>query len=474
MFSRKIKEVFSTTAFRLAAWYSSIFILSALALFLLAFYMLSSIVGEQDREQTRLKLNEYLITARQEGIDDLLEEIAREKTDYRSAGFFVRVTDSRNHTLVCSLPRRFKDIDCSRVAGLPSDESKGTMILKRHEDEDVLEITSVRLPQNYILQVGKSSTEREDLLERFFQIFLTISLLVAVLGLVSGTFMAFKALSPLRDLIQTVQKIRGGSMEARVPVRNEKGGGRDELDALAILFNEMLERIDTLVRGMREALDYVAHDLRTPVTRLKAIVESTLQRKDSREAFKNALMDCAEEADRISVILSSLMDLSEAETGVMQLDLKRQPLRPVIMDAVELYEYVAEEKAFSLSVDIPGDLEIPLDKNRFRQAAANLVDNAIKYGKRGGSLEITAKNLEDRVILSFSDNGAGIPAGDIPRIFDRLYRGDKSRSQKGLGLGLCLVKAVIQGHGGLLKVESNEGRGTTVKIFLPVQPGGLH
>ncbi len=467
MFSRRIKAVVSTTAFKLAAWYSSIFILSSLALFLLAFHMLSNIMAEKDLDQLRLKLSEYLITARKEGVKDLIEEIVREKKDYRSAGFFVRLTDEKKRTLICFMPRRFKELDCSKVPSLSVDQSRGTVTLKRHEDEDLLDIMSVRLPGGYILQVGKSSTERGNLLERFQKVFLAMLGIVTVVGLASGTFMAFKALSPLRDLVQTIQKIRAGNMDARVKVPLEKTHWHDELFVLARLFNEMLERIDRLVNSMRQSLDYVAHDLRTPVMRLKAIVESTLQRQPDREAMENALMDCAEEAERISVILSSIMDVSEAEAGVMKLDLKRQPLAPIIKDAVELYEYVAEERDIAISSDIEEDMELFLDKNRFRQVAANLIDNAIKYGKRGGRVEITAEAKDNGVIISFSDNGMGISSEDLPRIFDRLYRGDKSRSQKGLGLGLCMVKAVVEAHGGTIEVESVVDKETVVRIFLP-------
>ncbi len=474
MFSRRIKAVVSTTAFRLTAWYSSIFILSSLALFLLAFHMLSRMVAEQDRARITLKLNEYLITSREEGLDALIEEISREKRDYRSAGFFIRLADEENHTLICSLPRRFKNLDCSKVPSLSPDESRGMVTLKRRDDEDVLEIISTRLSKGYILQVGKSSTEREKLLEKFNKIFLSMLALVAIVGLASGTFMAFKALSPLRDLIQAVERIRAGSMDARVKIRMGKAHGHDELDILAWLFNDMLERIDRLVNSMKESLDYVAHDLRTPVTRLRAIVESTFQRQEDKEALKNALMDCAEEAERISVILSSLMDVSEAEAGVMSLNLKRQPIAPIIKHAVELYEYVAEEREITISADIAENLVLFLDKNRFRQVAANLIDNAIKYGKRGGRVEITAEKKDNGVVISFSDDGMGIPSEDLPRIFDRLYRGDKSRSQKGLGLGLCMVKAVIEAHGGTIEAESVVSKKTIIRIFLPVMPETLH
>ncbi len=466
MFSGKIRQLASTTAFRLTAWYSAIFIISSSLIFLLALYMLSRTVTRQDRAQVSLKLREYLSVAHDAGIDGLMEEISREKEYYRAAGYFVRLLDSSGHTLFCFIPRRFKDVDCMAIPVSPARPEDPYIVIRRHEDRDVLEIQSAGLPAGYEIQVGKSSTTRLVLMEKFYQVFFMILLLTAATGLVSGAFLSFKALAPLRDLIGTVRSITGGDMEARVPVRHHED--RDELDTLARLFNRMLERIQELVRGMKESLDYAAHDLRTPVARLKAVVESTLQKDCGRTGLENALMDCAEEADRISVMLTTLMDISEAEAGVMRLDLRRQPVRPVILDAVELYEYVAEEKDFSLVVDIPDGLAAALDRNRFRQAAANIIDNAIKYGNRGGRLEITGRAKDSAAALSFRDDGAGILPQDLPRIFDRLFRGDKSRSQKGLGLGLSLVKAVMEGHGFSIEVQSTPGRGTEIRIVMPV------
>ncbi len=462
---RRIKELLSATAFRLTAWYSAIFIISSGLIFSLAFHTLSNTITEQDREQINLKLQEYISTARDEGMDDLIEEISREKEYYRASGYFVRLIDNTNRTLFCSVPRRFKDMDCSQIPLAPEGKDHYLRI-RRHEDEDVLDILTADLPQGFKIQVGKSSTQRENLIERFYQIFFITLILITVTGFVSGAFLSFKVLSPLRDLIGTVRSISAGSMDARVPVRHKKAG--DELDMLARLFNEMLQRIADLVRGMKEALDYVAHDLRTPVARLKAVVESTLQKQAGREELENALMDCAEEADRISVMLTTLMDISEAETGVMRLDLRVQAIKPVILDTVELYEYVAEEEDFSIVVEIAEELETSIDRNRFRQAAANIIDNAIKYGKPGGRLEIKAFRENNRIKLTFSDNGPGISEKDMPHIFDRLYRGDKSRSRKGMGLGLSLVKAVIQGHGFDLDVKSKLGKGTEITIIMPV------
>jgi len=434
--------------------------------------MLASMVTRQDREQTCLKLHEYVETARDESPGEMLEEIRRERESYRAAGYFVRVIDKNGHTLFCFMPPRFKYRNCSTIPQTYMTDLNSPLVIKRHDDEDVLEIFSDRLPDGGIIQVGKASTERINLLEKFYQIFLTMALLVTVTGIISGTFMAFKVLAPLRDLIHTVKAITAGSMEARVPVKPDSAcktpdSQNDELDTLATLFNDMLHKIDCLVKGMKESLDYVAHDLRTPVTRLKMIAESTLQRATTQGEFRDALMDCAEEAERINDILSTLMDISEAEAGSMQLDLLVQPVKPVIMDAVEIYEYVAEEKKITISVDINEDLRLPLDSNRFRQVAANLIDNAIKYGHRGGKLTITAQREHEEVLLVFSDDGSGIPQGDLPKIFDRLYRADKSRSQKGLGLGLCMVKAVVKGHGGTIDISSIQGEGTRVTISLP-------
>ena len=288
-----------------------------------------------------------------------------------------------------------------------------------------------------------------------------------LISLAGGAFLAFRALRPIRHLIYTTQSIVDtGKMDARVPI----GKTGDELDELTGLFNRMLERIEGLIKGMREALDNVAHDLRTPMTRLRGIAETTLQSDQGREHYEEALADCLEESERVLTLLNTLMDISEAETGTMKLSLAPVNISNLIEDTVGLYEYVAEDKSITISVHCAKNIAMTADRNRMRQVLANLVDDAIKYTSSGGSIAIDAYHEKDQTVILVTDTGVGIPPEEIPKIWDRLYRGDKSRSQPGLGLGLSLVKAVVQAHKGRIEVRSVPGTGSVFTLYFPTSP----
>jgi signal transduction histidine kinase len=258
--------------------------------------------------------------------------------------------------------------------------------------------------------------------------------------------------------------IRTGRTDARVPLE----GSGDALDELTSLFNTMLDKIEGLVTAMRGALDNVSHDLRTPLTRLRGTAEMALAAPADADRYREALADCVEETDRVLVMLNTLMDISEAESGAMQLRLEPVALREVVDRALDLYHEVADAKGVTVAADAAADVVVMADRTRLEQAAANLIDNAIKYTPPGGRVDVEVQRSGDRAVLRVRDTGHGIAPDELPRIFDRLFRGDRSRAERGLGLGLSLVKAIVEAHGGSVEVASEVGHGATFVVSLPV------
>jgi signal transduction histidine kinase len=186
------------------------------------------------------------------------------------------------------------------------------------------------------------------------------------------------------------------------------------------------------------------------------------------EYYRELLADCVEESDRVLVMLNTLMDISEAESGTMHLRRERVPLGDIVARAIDLYRDVADAKGVSLAVGVSEDVVVTADRTRLEQVAANLIDNAVKYTPAGGHVDVDVRREGEAAVLRVRDSGPGIPADELPRIFDRLFRGDTSRTERGLGLGLSLVKAIVEAHGGHVEVSSEPGRGSNFTVRLPL------
>jgi len=422
-------------------------------------------VRQKDREETHQKLGEYAAQYQTGGIEALMKEVSLEGRSGKEDPLFVRLVGPQNTTVFLNAPDRWKDFDLTQLDSNSRNRSQQPVYLQTRDREKGLEIESTILSDGSVLQVGQSTEEQEALLETFREVFTGFMIPAVILGIGGGSFLAYRALRPVRSLIQTIRSVSTGRMDARVPTSQT----RDELDELVTLFNAMLEKIETLIKGMHGSLDAVAHDLRTPLARLRGTAEMTLRSEQTQDASREALADCVEEADRILTMLNTLMDISEAETGAMKLQMENINISELIKDTVELYAHVAEDKNVSLHASSPDDLFLSADANRMRQVLANLMDNAVKYTPSGGRIDLDAFQRHHQAVITIKDTGAGISSEDTPKIWNRLYRGDQSRSQRGLGLGLSLVKAVVQAHNGRIEVSSKPGAGSLFTLYLPVE-----
>lgn len=448
---------------RLTLGYALLFALSAVTLFGLAYGVLGAYLRQQDEAFLHDQLRAVEAVYERDGLAGVRRHAAALQADDRGEEVLVRVADADNETRFLSLADEWEPGDLGALTERLPREGARIEIWNDREQQD-LDVLTRRLPTGDVLQVGINSDERDDVLEAFPRVFAFVAVPLVLLALLGGWFMASRALRPVRQLVSTLEAIAAtGDVRRRAPTASVQG----EFADLFRLFNRMLERIEALVGRLRDTLDDVAHDLRTPLTALRGTAELALQRDREPEAYRTALARVVEASGSASATLDTVLDVAEAEAGALSLDLEPTDLDAVVADVADLYGLVAEGEDVVLAVEPGGAGTVRADGRRLRRALANLVDNAVKYTPPGGRVTLTTGREPGGAWVAVRDTGVGITPEELPLVWDRLYRSERTRHERGLGLGLSLARAIVEAHGGRVTAESAEGEGSIFTVFLP-------
>jgi signal transduction histidine kinase len=446
-------KLLRTTAFQLTLAYLLIFILFAVSL--LGYFALNTrrLITEQITHRVNTEVNGLSEQYEQGGIRRLV--IVVELRSRRPGSSLILLTTPSGETLAGNVE--------SLEPGVLDHPGWLEISYRRVEASEDVEhralVRVVEIPSGFHLLVGRDLEERERIYAIIANAGRWSFALVVVLGLAGGFFVSRRVLKRIDAMTGTAQTIMAGDLSGRLPI----AGTGDELDRLADNVNAMLERIEALMRGLKEVSDNIAHDLKTPLTRLRNRCEEALRGARDEADWRAALETTIAESDELIRTFDALLMIARAESGQARDNMTEFDAAEVARGVGELYEPLAEQKGLMLTIDAPGAAPVHGNRELISQALANLVDNAIKYAGpetakiNGASAEIVVKAGREggRVTLSVADHGPGIPAADRGRVVERFVRLEQSRSEPGSGLGMSLASAVARLHGGELKLEAN-------------------
>ncbi len=459
------RGIFRTVTFKLTLGYLLLFTLASFLVFLLTYLSLSTTLRIRMDNALRDEMKEFETLLANRGIRRLEREFINESKSNGISVWFYVLLSPRGHILAASDLGPWRGV--ALCPKLPTPLRVGQEVFKtlpRQGNEHKVRVIYKKVRGGNILEIGHLTRDNDEILERVEDVFVYGFLAMLAMGALLGWLVSKRAMAGVERVTQTALKIDRGDLSRRVPVGKE---GR-EIEDLTRAFNHMLDRIQILVKDLEEVTQNIAHDLRSPLTRIRGLAENALSSTNDLATFREVSGMVIEECDQLLGMIHTMLAIAQADSGLSRLLKAPVDLKKVARDMVDLFQPAAEDKGMTFRMTLPSHpVHVLGDEIALKQVAVNLLDNAIKFSKAGDQVEVSVKTENAFAILEIRDTGMGIEAGDLPHIFNRFYRGDKSRSTPGNGLGLSLALSLIRAHGGKIDVESALGKGSTFRVYLP-------
>ena len=454
---------------RLTAYSLLAFMLLLFLCFNLLFWSISSHLNERMDDDLIEDVEEFSLLAGSQGESRVISEIDRETAADGNEAVFLILLASRTHEQIYSSDLSTWKGFVPSVQLLEAQKHQGAepgfQTLKLDGHDEPARVVYGSISADRLLIIGESTQEQQEIMtllkSSFFIMFLVAMPLAALLvGVVTR-----KSVAGIRRVSVAALGIAGGQLGMRVDAQNEV----EEVQSLADSFDTMAERVQSLVSHMREMTDNIAHDLRSPLGRMRLMSESLLNRKCNADELQENAENTVAECDRLIQMINLSLDVAEAESGAFIPQTQHVDLKELVNDACDLFESTAELKNVQLERQLPEYCQLQLDPNSIQRLLSNLLDNAVKFTSNGGCIGLCLSAFSDRVTITVRNNGDGIAEQSLAYVFDRYYQADSSRNKGGSGLGLSYARAVARAHGGDITVQSVPHEYAEFLVSLPVR-----
>ena len=456
---------FRSIQFKIGLVFSITFVLLFTILGLWVVYSTYAALIQEEMQFLYNRLALYRGQYETEGVENLYDRAKNENENLPYMNFFLRFNDSGGEEIFFYIPPGWERFNYNPLyRAVASGDHSQILYLSGADPSKSLITVILPLSDGSTLQCGVVSVSQYRLIAGFRHMASRLFTILVAVAFAMGVFVTSRSLKPIARLNREIERMaHTGEISQRMTIR----GTGDHIDSMARRINSLLDRIEELVEGLKGTLDNTAHDLRTPLTRLMGRAELAL---GGAEADKDeALAICMEESRYILTMLNTLMDISAAEKGLIEITEEPIDMKALIAQFEDMYGFVAEDRGLELTCSCGEGISLRADPVRLNQAIANLMDNAMKFTPEGGRITLSVERDSSGrgAVITVSDNGPGIADDEKEEIWNRLYRGEKSRTSPGMGLGLSLVKAVATAHDGHIEVFDNPGGGSIFRLFIP-------